>query len=81
MRRHVMLMVTSLVSAVGAGHHAPRRSHVCRDAPPPHGLRPEFLQSSGALLFTWTPYLLGVLGFFSIVLAALELRRPSAEPR
>jgi len=46
-----------------------------------HGLRPEFLQTSGALLFVWTLYLLGVLGFFSILLAALELWRPSAEPR
>ena len=46
-----------------------------------HGLRPEFLQTSGALLFVWTLYLLGVLGFFSILLAVLELWRPSAEPR
>jgi len=46
-----------------------------------HGLRPEFLQTSGALLFIWTLYLLGVLGFFSIILAVLELWRPSAEPR
>jgi len=46
-----------------------------------HGLRPEFLQNSGALLFVWTLYLLGVMGFFSIILAVLELRRPSAEPR
>jgi hypothetical protein len=46
-----------------------------------HGLRPEFLQTSGALLFVWTLYLLGVLGFTSIVLAILELRKPSAESR
>lgn len=46
-----------------------------------HGLRPEFLQASSALLFIWTLYLLGVLGFSSIILAVLELRRPSAEPR
>jgi hypothetical protein len=46
-----------------------------------HGLRPEFLQSSGALLFIWTLYLLGVLGFLTIILAVLELRRPSADPR
>ena len=45
------------------------------------GLRPEFSQTSGALLFIWTLYLLGVMGFFSILLAVLELRRPSAEPR
>ena len=46
-----------------------------------HGLRPEFLQTSGALLFIWTLYLLGVMGFFSIILAVLELTRPSAAPR
>jgi hypothetical protein len=46
-----------------------------------HGLRPEFLQTSGALGFVWTLYVLGVLGFFSIVVAMLELRKPSAEPR
>ena len=46
-----------------------------------HGLRPEFLQTSGALLFVWTLYLLGVLGFVSIILAVLELWKPSAEPR
>jgi hypothetical protein len=46
-----------------------------------HGLRPEFLQTSGALLFIWTLYLLGVLGFFSIILALLELRKPSVDPR
>ena len=46
-----------------------------------HGLRPEFLQNSGALLFIWTLYLLCVMGFFSIILAVLELRKPSADPR
>jgi hypothetical protein len=46
-----------------------------------HGLRPEFLQTSGALLFVWTLYLLGVMGFFAIIVAALELWRPSAGPR
>jgi len=46
-----------------------------------HGLRPEFLHSGGALLFVWTLYLLGVMGFFSIILAVLELWRPSAGPR
>jgi len=41
-----------------------------------NGLRPEFLEKSGALLFVWTVYLLGVMGFFSIILAvrALVLR-------
>lgn len=44
-----------------------------------NGLRPEFLERSGALLFVWTLYLLGVLGAFTIVLAVLALvrRRPS----
>jgi len=39
-----------------------------------NGLRPEFLERSGALLFIWTLYLLGVNGTFSIVLAVLALR-------
>ncbi len=38
-----------------------------------NGLRPEFLDKSGALLFVWTLYVLGVIGFFSIVLAARAL--------
>jgi hypothetical protein len=46
-----------------------------------HGLHPEFLRESGALLFIWTLYLLGVLGFFSIILAVLELWRPLAKAR
>lgn len=41
-----------------------------------NGLRPEFLQADGALLFVWTLYLLGVVGAFSILLAVLELRSP-----
>lgn len=42
-----------------------------------HGLRPEFLQKSGALLFIWTLYVLGVTGAFSVILAirALLARR------
>ena len=39
-----------------------------------HGLRPEFLEKSGALLFIWTLYLLGVFGSFSIILAVKALR-------
>ena len=41
-----------------------------------NGLRPEFLEKSGALLFIWTVYVLGVMGFLSIILAvrALVLR-------
>jgi len=41
-----------------------------------NGLRPEFLQESGALLFIWTLYVLGVSGAFSIILAVLALRAP-----
>ena len=45
-----------------------------------NGLRPEFLDRSGALLFVWTLYVLGVNGAFSIILAALALRgrRPAS---
>src|SRR5437762_5178726 len=39
-----------------------------------NGLRPEFLEKSGALLFIWTLYVLGVLGAFSVLLAVLALR-------
>ena len=49
-----------------------------------NGLRPEFLEKSGALLFVWTIYVLGVMGFFSIILAvrALVVRAtPKGESR
>ena len=39
-----------------------------------NGLRPEFLEKSGALLFIWTLYLLGVTGRLSVVLAVRALR-------
>jgi hypothetical protein len=39
-----------------------------------NGLRPEFLEKSGALLFIWTLYVLGVIGAFSVILAVLTLR-------
>jgi hypothetical protein len=44
-----------------------------------NGLRPEFLEKSGALLFVWTLYVLGVLGAFTVILAvqALLRRRPA----
>ena len=45
-----------------------------------HGLRPEFLEKSGALLFIWTLYVLGVTGAFSIVLAVRELRARRIAP-
>lgn len=43
-----------------------------------NGLRPEFLEKSGALLFIWTLYVLGVLGAFSIILSIKALRRRQA---
>ncbi len=43
-----------------------------------NGLRPEFLEKRGALLFIWTLYVLGVVGFLSMILAARALvTRPS----
>src|SRR5256886_5012067 len=39
-----------------------------------NGLRPEFLAKSGALLFIWTLYVLGVTGAFSVILAVQALR-------
>ena len=39
-----------------------------------NGLRPEFLEKSGALLFIWTLYVLGVAGAFSVILAVRALR-------
>ena len=39
-----------------------------------NGLRPEFLERSGALLFIWTLYVLAVNGTFSVILAVLALR-------
>ena len=38
-----------------------------------HGLRSEFLEKSGALLFIWTLYFLGVNGAFSAILAVRAL--------
>ena len=45
-----------------------------------HGLRPEFLQKSGALLFVWTLYVLGVTGAFSVILAVRALRARRSAP-
>jgi hypothetical protein len=39
-----------------------------------NGLRPEFLAQSGALLFVWILYVLGVIGAFSVILAIQALR-------
>jgi hypothetical protein len=44
------------------------------------GLRPEFLEKSGALLFIWTLYVLGVNGAFSVVLAIQALRARRSVP-
>jgi hypothetical protein len=46
-----------------------------------NGLRPEFLEKSGALLFIWTLYVLGVTGTFSVILAvrALLARRTGSQ--
>ena len=43
-----------------------------------NGLRPEFLEKSGALLFIWTLYVLGVLGAFSVILTVQALLRRQA---
>jgi len=43
-----------------------------------NGMRAEFLAKSGALLFIWTLYVLGVMGFLSMILAVRALvTRPS----
>ena len=39
-----------------------------------NGMRPEFLERSGALLFIFTMYVLGVLGAVTIILAVLAMR-------
>lgn len=39
-----------------------------------NGLRPEFLEKNGALVFVWTLYVLGVTGAFSVILAIQALR-------
>jgi hypothetical protein len=39
-----------------------------------NGLRPEFLDKRGALLFVWAMYVLGVSGLFSVILAIRALR-------
>ena len=38
-----------------------------------NGMRPEFLEKSGALLFIWTLYVLGVMGAFTVILAVQAL--------
>jgi hypothetical protein len=43
-----------------------------------NGLRQEFLEKSGALLFVWTLYVLAVTGTFSVILAVRALRAPQS---
>jgi hypothetical protein len=38
-----------------------------------NGLRPEFLEKSGALEFVWVLYVLGVTGGLSVILAVMEM--------
>lgn len=45
-----------------------------------NGLRPEFLEKSGALLFIWTLYVLGVIGAFTVILAVQVLRARRGAP-
>ena len=40
-----------------------------------NGMRTEFLQKNGALLFIWTLYVLGVIGGLSVILAVQALLR------
>lgn len=39
-----------------------------------NGMRPEFLERSGTLVFVWTLYVLGVIGGLSVILAIQALR-------
>ena len=39
-----------------------------------NGMRPEFLERSGALVFVWTLYVLGVIGGLTVILAIQALR-------
>ena len=45
-----------------------------------NGMRPEFLEKNGALLFIWTLYVLGVTGAFSVILAFQALRDRRVAP-
>jgi hypothetical protein len=64
-----LLSVTSILSVLG-GIMAPGMLPLHMR----NGLRPEFLEKSGALLFIWTLYVLGVAGSFSVILAVQTLR-------
>lgn len=45
-----------------------------------NGLRPEFLEKSGALLFVWMLDVLAVIGAFTVILAIQALRGRPATP-
>lgn len=68
LRDHVVGRVIMLLGGVMAAGMLPLHMR--------NGLRPEFLDRPGVLLFVWTLYLLGVLGAFTVVLAVLAFVRP-----
>ncbi len=68
LREHVVGRVIMLLGGVMAAGMLPLHMR--------NGLRPEFLDRPGVLLFVWTLYLLGVLGAFTVVLAVLAFVRP-----
>lgn len=68
LRDHVVGRVIMLLGGVMAAGMLPLHMR--------YGLRPEFLDRPGVLLFVWTLYLLGVLGAFTVVLAVLAFVRP-----
>lgn len=72
LRNHALGLLIMLLGGVMAAGMLPLHMR--------NGLRPEFLERSGALLFIWTLYLLGVMGTFTIILAVLTLvrRRPTS---
>jgi hypothetical protein len=72
LRERVTGMVIMLLGGVMAAGMLPLHMR--------NGLRPEFLEKSGALLFVWTLYLLGVLGGLSVILAIQALRARRAAP-
>jgi hypothetical protein len=70
LKEHVVGRVIMLLGGVMAAGMLPLHMR--------NGLRPEFLERSGALLFITTIYLLGVMGAFTIILAVQALARKRA---
>ncbi len=68
LRDHVVGRVIMLLGGVMAAGMLPLHMR--------NGLRPEFLDRPGVLLFVWTLYFLGVLGAFTVVLAVMAFVRP-----